>query len=239
MNIEIENLKINLLEHENVWMPTRFGIALGEILVKNYKANIEGKNVLELGVGSGVISILCGLLGAKKVTALDINNFALELSIRNWALNGIVNASFEPKFSDLFIHLEPTYQGSYSIIVSNPPTFPGEAVHKNDRNSWEMSGDDGRVVLDAMLQKSKDWLTDDGVMVVIATSKQGHKKTTQLLNENWKSWKVIHKEDIPLASFYYPFVDLWLAKGKAEGEERIFKKGNDWFQTLYFIEARK
>jgi len=50
---------------------------------------VKGKRVLDLGCGSGVSSIACVMAGAAHVKANDIDPFALEMTSRNAALNGV------------------------------------------------------------------------------------------------------------------------------------------------------
>jgi methylase of polypeptide subunit release factors len=236
--VKIKNQIIKLKDHQAVWMPTRFGIALGEILLAGPKPN---SSVLELGCGSGVLTILCGKLGTK-VTALDINPSAISLTKRNWQINGLPSGNLCALESDLFSALDSGENNQFSLIFSNPPTFPGLARNRHSRktrNDWELAGGDGREVLDAMITQAGKFLKPGGRMVTIATSRQGWKKTVALMNENWPIWKLIKTEDLPLAPHYAPFIQLWLEDGEADNEERIFLKDGVWHQRLYFIEGRK
>lgn len=81
---------------------------------------LKGKTVLELGAGSGLISIFCAKKGAT-VTALDINPNAVE-GIKGNAANNNVNIT--PLQSDLFNNL-PLQLFDYILI--NPPYYRGEA----------------------------------------------------------------------------------------------------------------
>ena len=53
---------------------------------KNIKS---GDRVLDLGCGSGILSVIALLLGAKEVTAVDIDPMAVDVSFSNLELNGI------------------------------------------------------------------------------------------------------------------------------------------------------
>lgn len=63
-----------------------------EQLIKYVK---EGMEVLDMGCGSGILSIASILLGAKKVTGVDIDENAVRIAKDNAALNNI----FEDRFS--------------------------------------------------------------------------------------------------------------------------------------------
>lgn len=45
--------------------------------------NLEGKNVLDMGCGTGVLAILCKLKGAQNVCAIDIDEWAFENTLEN------------------------------------------------------------------------------------------------------------------------------------------------------------
>ncbi|MFO7656544.1 MAG: 50S ribosomal protein L11 methyltransferase [Bacteroidales bacterium] len=53
--------------------------------------NLHGKSVLDVGCGTGVLAILASLMGAISVTAIDINEWAIENTIENAVKNNINN----------------------------------------------------------------------------------------------------------------------------------------------------
>ena len=80
------------------------------------KEDLDGKEILDIGTGSGCIAIsLAKNLPNAKITAIDISNAALEVAKENAKLN---NLNIEFIHTDIF-----TYQSNkkYDIIVSNPP----------------------------------------------------------------------------------------------------------------------
>ncbi|MCD6065247.1 MAG: methyltransferase small [Bacteroidetes bacterium] len=84
------------------------------------KANIANKTLLELGAGSGLISMMCAKRGAI-VTAVDINPLAIE-SIRESAkLN---NLKVEAYQSDLFTSVP---KKTFDYIIINPPYYRRQA----------------------------------------------------------------------------------------------------------------
>lgn len=78
---------------------------------------LSGKRVLELGAGSGLISLYCFKKGAQ-VTATDISKTALENIRINARLN---NAEIEIIESDLLTDIKTD---SIDIIIINPPYYP-------------------------------------------------------------------------------------------------------------------
>ena len=76
--------------------------------------NLEGKNFLELGAGSGLIAFSAAKRGAH-VAATDINPVAISALKKNCNANGINLSVIQ---SDLFVNLPVV---PYDIIAINPP----------------------------------------------------------------------------------------------------------------------
>lgn len=91
-----------------------------EILVEQCKILMyekEACNILDIGTGSGAISIvLAKELPNSKVLGLDISEKALELANENKILNSVENVDFI--LSNLF---EKVQDKKFDLIVSNPP----------------------------------------------------------------------------------------------------------------------
>ncbi|MCM1310969.1 MAG: 50S ribosomal protein L11 methyltransferase [Bacteroides sp.] len=50
---------------------------------------LEGKTVIDMGTGTGILAILCAMRGAAKVTGIEIDTPAWENALENAALNGV------------------------------------------------------------------------------------------------------------------------------------------------------
>jgi len=95
------------------------------LLNKLSEYNLFGKKVLELGAGSGIISIYCHKRGAF-VTASDIS----EKVIKNLHLNAEMNnTSIEIILSDLFDNIP---DDGFDFIIINPPYFAKDPIGEND-----------------------------------------------------------------------------------------------------------
>ena len=80
------------------------------------KEDLDGKEILDIGTGSGCIAIsLAKNLPNAKVTALDISEEALEVAKENARLN---NVNIEFINTDIFSYKS---EKKYDVIVSNPP----------------------------------------------------------------------------------------------------------------------
>ena len=53
--------------------------------------DLSGKTILDMGCGTGILSILASMKGAKQITAIDIDKWSYEGTCENAALNNITN----------------------------------------------------------------------------------------------------------------------------------------------------
>lgn len=60
--------------------------------------DIDGKTVLDMGCGTGILGMLASLKGAKHVTAIDIDHWSYESTLENARINNIFN--LEAKLGD-------------------------------------------------------------------------------------------------------------------------------------------
>jgi len=81
----------------------------------------EGKRVLDLGCGSGILGIAALLLGCETVTGCDIDPKAPEAAERNAALNGIGPDRFRVYAGDLLADegLRRSLGADYNIVLAN------------------------------------------------------------------------------------------------------------------------
>ena len=78
------------------------------------KTDLAGKTILDVGCGSGILSIGGVLLGAESAFGCDIDQLAVEVARRNAALNGL-----ESKTGYAAGDLLSVVEGQYPIVVSN------------------------------------------------------------------------------------------------------------------------
>ena len=85
------------------------------------KTVAQGDRVLDLGCGSGVLSIAALRLGASQALAVDIDDKCLDVAYENAALNGIGKDRYTVRVGDVLSDgsLRRELEGGYDIVVAN------------------------------------------------------------------------------------------------------------------------
>ena len=85
------------------------------------KTVAQGDRVLDLGCGSGILSIAALRLGASQALAVDIDDKCLDVAYENAALNGIGKDRYTVRVGDVLSDgsLRRELEGGYDIVVAN------------------------------------------------------------------------------------------------------------------------
>lgn len=146
---------LDMAEDPEVYPPSEDSILLTESLDIRI-----GEKVLEIGTGSGIVSIQCALNGADVVCG-DINPRAVALARRNAAANGV---DIDVRETDVYSNIE----GRFDTIVFNPPYLPVEDEGELAK-AWS-GGPDGLGPLPRLLEGAPEHLLPDGRVVVVVSS---------------------------------------------------------------------
>jgi len=155
---------------ERVIVPRSF---IGELLQDGLQPYVEDPEqvsaVLELCTGSGCLAILAAhAFPNADIDAVDLSPPALEVAARN-----VQEYELEERIAlfqgDLFA---PLPERRYDVILANPPyvnaasmqTLPAEFRHEPELAL--AGGVDGMDVVRNIIRAARNWLTDDGVLVV-------------------------------------------------------------------------
>jgi release factor glutamine methyltransferase len=140
----------------------------------------KGQSVLEIGTGSGLVSMYASLL-TDDVTATDINYNALELAEKNFKLNNINTIKLE--FGDLF---EPVKDRKFDVILFNTPYLPTDSddIINDDLNYAFDGGLDGRKVIDRFINQVSNHLNDRGIVQIIQSSLSDNDRTLDMFDRN-------------------------------------------------------
>ncbi|MGP8069065.1 MAG: HemK2/MTQ2 family protein methyltransferase [Candidatus Bathyarchaeia archaeon] len=120
--------------------------------------SVEGKSVLDLGTGSGVLGLYCALRRAD-VTAADID----DLAIRHLAdAARLLGVELKLKISDLFSNIP----SQFDLVLFNPPYLPSEGIHDRTVDG----GDGGRDLIIRFLEELPHHLRRDGTAFLLLSS---------------------------------------------------------------------
>jgi release factor glutamine methyltransferase len=140
-----------LLVKPGVFHP-RFFFSTGYLFDFLNTLNLGGKKFMELGCGSGIISLLARKKNAH-VTCVDINETAVLCTLINANKNSIpLNSQLRCIQSNLF---EKITKEVFDVIVVNPPYFFKDVVHEQ-QYAWN-AGENGEY-FERLFAGVKDYL---------------------------------------------------------------------------------
>ena len=149
---------INIKVNNGVFHPGLF-YSTGYLLEYLKNQDLRDKKFLELGCGSGLISMFAGKNGAN-VTATDISSNAVNNANYNASINDV---KIEVLHSDLFDKI-PLHKFDYIII--NPPYYPS-MPEKEEDYAWNC-GSDFEYFQKLFLQLPKFIHSDSKVIMVLS-----------------------------------------------------------------------
>ncbi|WP_321372702.1 50S ribosomal protein L11 methyltransferase [uncultured Draconibacterium sp.] len=102
--------------------------------------DLSGKTILDMGCGTGILSILASMKGAKQITAIDIDKWSYEGTLENAQLNNISN--IEIRLGDASLLGNEKYDLIFANIHKNVLLNDMEAYHSvlNNGGTLIMSG---------------------------------------------------------------------------------------------------
>ena len=139
----------------NVYSPSDDTFLMLDVLAK---VPVEGKKVLDVGTGSGILGLFCAARGAH-VTATDVNELCLQTAQKAARALGL---SIRVILSDLFSNV----QDQFDVIIFNPPYLPSSTIEDRAVDG----GPDGTVLSKRFLRSLADHLERYGTALLLVTS---------------------------------------------------------------------
>ena len=129
----------------------------------------KGERVLDVGCGYGPLGITLVKAYGVQATMVDINNRALDLARKNAERNQVSATIFQ---SNIYEQVE----GKFDHVISNPPIRAGkQVVHE-------------------IIEKSKDFLEDDGDLTIVIQKKQGAPSAKSKMEDVFGNCEIIKKD---------------------------------------------
>lgn len=126
-----------------------------------------GVKMLDVGCGSGILSVAGMLLGAESVTGVDIDRLAVKVAVENGKLNGLS----APSYNMIHGNLIDRISGTYDVVTAN-------------------------IVADAIIMLTPDigrFLSENGVYIVSGIIDIRADEVTAVLNEN--GYEIIRRHE--------------------------------------------
>jgi ribosomal protein L11 methyltransferase len=137
------------------------------------------ESVLDVGTGSGVLSIASKLLGASKVTAFDIDEMATRVAKENIALNPTIG-EIEVYENNLLIGVDQ----KSDLIVAN---ILAEILLQMPEDAYRNLNDDGRLILSGIIESKANEVKE-------AYEKAGFTLVERMIMREWNCF--IMKKDV-------------------------------------------
>lgn len=109
----------------------------------------ENSTVLDIGCGSGILSIASLLLGAKKAFGVDIDSLAVKTAIANAKENNFG----EDKFTAVQGNLSDKVSGKYSVIVAN---IVADIIMEFNKEVAKFLDDEGVYITGGIIESRED-----------------------------------------------------------------------------------
>ncbi|WP_341830602.1 class I SAM-dependent methyltransferase [Streptococcus castoreus] len=150
---DIHELKVTLLNYPFTFLTdsgvfSKKMIDFGSQVLLNTLDFSRNERVLDLGCGYGPLGISLAKVQGVQATLVDINNRAVDLARKNASNNQVEVAIFQ---SNIYENVN----GQFEHIISNPPIRAGKKV------------------VHEIIEKSIDFLVDEGDLTIVIQKKQG------------------------------------------------------------------
>jgi release factor glutamine methyltransferase len=126
--------------------------------------DLQGRRVADVGTGTGILAMAAARAGATRVVAIDVNPHAVQSAAENAAASGLGDR-IEAVRSDLLAALPRA--PAFDVILSSPPSFPGEPLDLADR-AWHAGP--GYRDIAALFDQARERLAPDGRLYVLLSS---------------------------------------------------------------------
>ena len=181
--------------NNNVLIPRFETEELVNRTIKYIKKYFENPKIVDLGCGSGCISVTLSKELGISVDAVDISGEAIDVAKKNTILN---NASVNFYLGNM---LDPLKK-KYDIIISNPPYIAPdeeieEIVKNNEPNIALFAPNEGLYFYEEILKKCKSYLKEKNMIAFEIGCTQG-KKITELAQKYLPNCEVKVEKDLSL-----------------------------------------
>ena len=148
--------------------------------------------ILDLCTGSGCVAITLNKKIKSSVDAVDVSPFAIEVAKEN-AKNLDADVNFQ--IMDIAKDWNKKISKKYDFIVSNPPYWNSSKILENKDVTRDNpvigfdGGEDGLYFIKIIIEKAKDYLNKDGMLILEMDNEQ-EDKLRSLLSKDYRDIEV-------------------------------------------------
>jgi tRNA1(Val) A37 N6-methylase TrmN6 len=193
--------------------PSGFEPSTTSLLLALNLPRFDGKNVADLGCGTGIQGLIAALQGANQIHSCDLYEEDLTLTFANFERNNLAEKLTTYKI-DILEGLDPLPE--VDVAIFNLPSVAGYTNElSSDIHCAAISSGDGASHSIATLQALSTKLTSNGKVYFTASSLGNIKRLEQTLTASYQ-WNVIASVWMPLRYFEIlqrPVIDDLVAQG--------------------------
>ena len=138
-----------------------------------YNFDLNDKSILDMGSGTGVLSIVASKNGAKQVVGIDIDEWAFQNSIDNAKLNNTENISF------LHGDIKLIENQDFDIILAN---INRNIIEKDIEEYYNLLSDKGDLLISGFLEEDVDFIINLSI----------NKRFNVINKKNKGQWSMVH-----------------------------------------------
>lgn len=173
---KVENIEYDLIIEPKMSFGTGHHATTSLMIKIMLDMDFAGKNVLDMGCGTGVLAILASKKHAKQLTAIDIDDWAFENTLENIEKNNTHNITVKKGDTTLL------GDDQFDIILAN---INRNILLSDMLNYTRVLNENGFLILSGFYSQD--------LTVILEKAKEiGLKYETHIESENWIAVKLIH-----------------------------------------------
>lgn len=173
IDYHVQDVDLKFNTDAGVFSKMRVDYGSGVLLKTMVDISFPAKNILDVGTGYGPLGLFAAKFWPEQtVDMVDVNERGLALAKRNAQLNHINNVNIY--ISDTYEQVDKSKK--YGLILTNPPIRAGKKI------------------VDKILAGAKDFLVNDGVLLVVIQKKQGEPSARKLLNATYGNCEILKRD---------------------------------------------
>jgi release factor glutamine methyltransferase len=183
-----------------------------------------GADVLDVGCGTGALSVAAASVKPRAITAVDVSRRAVMAARLNTLVRGVPARVL---CGDAF---ERVAGRTFDLVLANPPYVPGVADRPRGRHrAWD-AGVDGREFLDRLCANVPMLLTPGGTLLLVHSALSDGDKTVAQLRGGGLKAAVVGRAEVPFGPVMRGrrerLVELGLIGPEQQTEELVVIRGD-------------